>query len=135
MYVCVCMCLCRFLCVWAGLIAGDCFHGPFKSRPKVVAHLTDLSNKRREARDYGRGVPSTGGSIRLGLSRRADSDTLTAGLIGRVAVCRFLVGKISCNRVLPTALRWSQDGLLVPAAGRSVLLWIWGPRGTGAQSF
>lgn len=42
----------------------------------------------------------------LGLSRRADSDTLAAGPIGRVAVCRFEWEweKISCNASLPSAL-------------------------------
>lgn len=37
----------------------------------------------------------------LGLSRRADSDTLPAGLIGRVAACRSEWEKISCNASCP----------------------------------
>lgn len=65
---------------------------------------TTRPNWRREARDYGRGVPSTGGSIRLGLSRRADSDTPAADLIGRVARMQAEWEKILCNIVLPAAL-------------------------------
>lgn len=57
----------------------------------------------------------------LGLSRRADSDTLTAGIIGRVAVCRFAVGKILCDASSARGTDGSQDGLMLPVPGHSAL--------------
>lgn len=91
--VCVCVCVCFFLCLCMCLSRPNrrCFSPStaLENEAEGVAISTALPNWRREARNYGRDVPSLGASSRLGVSRRADSYTLTADLIGRAAVCKF----------------------------------------------
>lgn len=104
---CACACACALLLSEPGLIAGASSHGPLQNEAKEVAILDGI----RPIGGTMQGItaevfPARAVPFALGLSRRADSDTLAAGPIGRVAVCRFEWEweKISCNASLPAAL-------------------------------